>query len=78
MILLKFKTAREEICNYLQLSMSKVLLTMDMWTSITTLGILAIIIHYINNSWQFKHFVLDVLSFHHHMIHQQSKIQFYK
>ena len=61
MILLKFKTAREEICNYLQLSMSKVSLTMDMWTSITTLGILAITIHYINDNWQFKHFVLDVL-----------------
>jgi len=32
-----------------------------MWTSISALGILAVTIHYINDSWQFKHFVLDVL-----------------
>jgi hypothetical protein len=61
MILSKFKTAREEICNHLQLSISKVSLTMDMWTSISALGILAVTVHYINDSWQFKHFVLDVL-----------------
>src|SRR6266480_7415686 len=41
--------------------MSKVSPTMDMWTSISALGILAVIIHYINDSWQFKHFVLNVL-----------------
>lgn len=61
MILSKFQTAREEICNYLQLSTSKVSLTMDMWTSISALGILAVTVHYINDSWQFEHFVLDVL-----------------
>lgn len=61
MILSKFKTARVEICNYLQLSTSKISLTMDMWTSITALGILAITVHYIDDSWEFEHFVLDVL-----------------
>ena len=33
----------------------------DMWTSISSLGILAITIHYVNDNWQFEHFVLDVL-----------------
>ena len=32
-----------------------------MWTSISALGILAVTVHYINDSWQFEHFVLDVL-----------------
>src|SRR5262245_19789499 len=31
-----------------------------MWTSISDLGILAITIHYINDNWQFEHFVLDI------------------
>jgi hypothetical protein len=57
----KFNTGREEICNYLQQSTSKVSLTMDMWTSISALGILAVTIHFINDDWQFEHFVLDVL-----------------
>ena len=34
---------------------------MDMWTSISALGILAVTIHFINNNWQLEHFVLDVL-----------------
>src|SRR4051812_20915702 len=61
MVMTKFKTACKEVHNYLQLSTSKVSFTMDMWTSISSLGILAITIHYINDSWQFEHFVLDVL-----------------
>jgi len=61
MIVSKFETARTEVLNYLQLSISKVSLTADMWTSISSLGILAITVHYINDSWQFEHFVLDVL-----------------
>jgi hypothetical protein len=61
MIVSKFETARIEVLNYLQLSTSKVSLTADMWTSISSLGILAITVHYINDSWQFEHFVLDVL-----------------
>ena len=32
-----------------------------MWTSISSLGILAITIYYVNDNWQFEHFVLDVL-----------------
>ncbi|RIA88802.1 hypothetical protein C1645_825779 [Glomus cerebriforme] len=36
-ILSKFNTGWEEICNYLQQSISKVSLTMDMWTSISAL-----------------------------------------
>ena len=61
MIVSKFEMAQKEICNYFQLSTSKVSLTMDMWTSISALGILAVTVHYINDSWQFEHFVLDVL-----------------
>ena len=61
MILSKFETAWIEVLDYLQLSTSKVSLTTDMWTSISSLGILAITVHYINDSWQFKHFVLDIL-----------------
>ena len=61
MVMTKFKAACEEVHNYLQLSTSKVSLTMDMWTSISSLGILAITIHYVNDNWQFEHFVLDVL-----------------
>ena len=61
MVLSKFQTARKEICNYLQLSTSKISFTMDMWTSISALGILAVTIHFINNNWQLEHFVLDVL-----------------
>ena len=34
---------------------------MDMQTSISALGILAVTVHYINDNWQFEHFVLDVL-----------------
>jgi hypothetical protein len=37
MVMTKFKTACEEVHNYLQLSTSKVSLTMDMWTSISSL-----------------------------------------
>jgi hypothetical protein len=61
MILSKFKTGRKEIFNYLQQSTSKISLTMDMWTSISALGILAVTAHFINDNWQFEHFVLDVL-----------------
>jgi hypothetical protein len=61
MIMNKFKDAQKQINNYLQLSTSKISLTMDMWTSITSLGILAITIHLIKDNWQFDHFVLDVL-----------------
>jgi len=61
MIMSKFEKARTEVLNYLQLSTSKVSLTADMWTSISSLGILAITVHYINDSWQFEHFVLDIL-----------------
>ncbi|GBB83554.1 hypothetical protein RclHR1_10250005 [Rhizophagus clarus] len=32
-----------------------------MWTSITSLGILAITIHFIKDNWQFDYFILDVL-----------------
>ena len=60
MIMDKFKAAQTEVLNYLQLSTSKVSLTIDMWTSISALGILAITVHYINDNWQFEHFVLDV------------------
>lgn len=60
MIIKKFEIAQIEVLNYLQQSTSKVSLTIDMWTSISALGILAITIHYINDSWQFEHFVLDV------------------
>jgi len=61
MIIKKFESAQSQIDNYLQLSTSKVSLTMDMWTSITSLGILAVTIHFIRDDWQFDHFVLDVL-----------------
>jgi len=61
MVLSKFKAAREKIRNYLKLSTSKISFTIDMWTSISSLGILAITIHFINENWQFEHFVLDVL-----------------
>src|SRR5579859_4485821 len=61
MIMKKFENAQAQINNYLQLSTSKFSLTMDMWTSITSLGILAITIHFVNENWQFDHFVLDVL-----------------
>lgn len=61
MIMKKFKNAQDQIKNYLQLSTSKISLTMDMWSSITSLGILAVTIHCIRDDWQFDHFVLDVL-----------------
>ena len=61
MIVSKFITSRKEICEYLQLTTSKISFTMDMWTSISALGILAITIHFVNNNWEFEHFVLDVL-----------------
>ncbi|GBC12078.2 zinc finger BED domain-containing protein RICESLEEPER 2-like [Rhizophagus irregularis DAOM 181602=DAOM 197198] len=32
-----------------------------MWSTITSLGILAVTIHFIKDDWQFDHFVLDVL-----------------
>jgi hypothetical protein len=60
MIIKKFEIAQTEVLNYLQLSTSKVSLTIDMWTSISALGILAITIHYINDNWQFEHFLLDI------------------
>ena len=47
MVMTKFKAACEEVHNYLQLSTS---LTMDMWTSISSLGILVITIHYVNDN----------------------------
>lgn len=61
MIMKKFENAQVQISNYLQLSTSKISLTMDMWTSISSLGILAVTIHFIKDDWQFDHFVLDVL-----------------
>jgi hAT family C-terminal dimerisation region/Domain of unknown function (DUF4413) len=61
MVISKFKTSRVEICNYLQLLTSKISLTMDMWTSISALGILAVTIHFINDNWKFEHFVLDIM-----------------
>src|SRR3989337_1361762 len=61
MIIQKFTNARMQINNYLKLSKSKVSLTMDMWTSISALGILAATIYYINDDWILEHFVLDVI-----------------
>src|SRR5436305_900263 len=55
------KAKSYQIKNYLQVSTSKISLTMDMWTSITSLGILAVTIHFVKDDWQFDHFVLDVL-----------------
>ncbi|CAB4419542.1 unnamed protein product [Rhizophagus irregularis] len=60
-IMKKFENAQIQIKNYLQLSTSKISLTMDMWTTISSLGILAVTIHFIKDDWQFDHFVLDVL-----------------
>ena len=60
MIIQKFLKAQKQINDYLQLSKSKISLTMNMWTSINALGILAITIHFVNNDWKFEHFVLDV------------------
>src|SRR3954451_14074791 len=45
MVMTKFKTACKEVHNYLQLSTSKVSLTMDMWTSISSLDIFVITKH---------------------------------
>src|SRR6266540_921067 len=61
MIIQKFTEAQVQINNYLQLSNSKISLTIDMWTSISALGILAVTVHFINDNWMFEHFVLDVL-----------------
>ena len=61
MIIKKFENSQDQINNYLQLLTSKILLIMDMWTSIILLGILAVTIHFIRDDWQFDHFVLDVL-----------------
>ncbi|CAB5396287.1 unnamed protein product [Rhizophagus irregularis] len=61
MIMKKFENTQIQIKNYLQLSTSKISLTMDMWTTISSLGILAITIHFIKDDWQFDHFVLDIL-----------------
>ena len=61
MILSKFNSSRKKICDYLKLSTSKVSLTMDMWTFISVLDILAVTIHFINDNWQFEHFILDIL-----------------
>ncbi|GES98755.1 zinc finger BED domain-containing protein RICESLEEPER 2-like [Rhizophagus clarus] len=35
-------------------------LTMDMWTTISSLGILTVTIHFIKDDWQFDHFIIDV------------------
>src|SRR6266542_5583420 len=51
MIVQKFIEAQIQINNYLQLSNSKISLTMDMWTSISELGILAVTVHCINDNW---------------------------
>src|SRR6266542_4633611 len=61
MIIKKFENSQDQINNYLQLSTSKISLIIDMWTLITSLGILAVTIHFIRDDWQFDHFVLDVL-----------------
>src|SRR6266540_3576503 len=61
MIIKKFENSQDQINNYLQLLTSKILLIMDMWTSIILLDILAVTIHFIRDDWQFDHFVLDVL-----------------
>ena len=61
MIIKKFENSQDQINNYLQLSTSKISLTMDIWILITLLGILAVTIHFIRDDWQFDHFVLDVL-----------------
>jgi hypothetical protein len=49
MIIKKFKNTQDQIKNYLQLLTSKISLTIDMWTSITSLGILAVTIHFIRD-----------------------------
>jgi BED zinc finger len=42
----------------------KVSLTCDMWTStLTNSSFLGLTIHYVNKDWQFKHFLLDIISF---------------
>ncbi|CAJ0746325.1 5423_t:CDS:2, partial [Entrophospora sp. SA101] len=41
----------------------KASLTTDMWTSLNNDSFLGLTIHYIDSKWEFKHFLLDIISF---------------
>ena len=65
-IINRFTDHRSLVTNELKNLSTKVSLTTDVWTSITNQGYLGVTIHYINDKWNMRHFLLYLIHFKHH------------
>ena len=65
-IINRFTDHRSLVADELKNLLTKVSLTTDVWTSITNQAYLGVTIHYIDDKWNMRHFLLDLIHFEHH------------
>jgi len=65
-IINKFTDHYSLVANKLKNLLTKVSLTTDVWTSITNQAYLGVTIHYIDDEWNMRYFLLDLIHFEHH------------
>ena len=64
MVISNFEVRRSRIINDIKCIPGKVSLTSDMWTStLTTEAFLGLSIHYVDDKWVLRHFLLDIIPF---------------
>ena len=64
MVISHFEVRRSRIINNIKCIPGKVSLTSDMWTStLTTEAFLGLSIHYVDDKWILRHFLLDIIPF---------------
>ncbi|KAK9329339.1 fatty acid synthase [Lipomyces starkeyi] len=56
-----YEAQKQQIKSEIQLALSKVHFTVDLWTSPNALAILSVIAHYISDSGQLKHSILSLM-----------------
>ncbi|RZC76944.1 hypothetical protein C5167_001066 [Papaver somniferum] len=55
----KHKTRKEGIRNILKLAPGRMCLTSDMWTSVTPTGYITLTVHFLDQNWEFKKYLLN-------------------
>jgi hypothetical protein len=62
-IINQFEVTREKIVKILESITSMVSITCDIWTSISNQSYLGVTVHYIDNDWKARHFLLDLIHY---------------
>ncbi|XP_026430914.1 zinc finger BED domain-containing protein RICESLEEPER 2-like [Papaver somniferum] len=58
-IVKKHNAQKEVIRNILKLAPGRMCLTSDMWTSVTTTGYISLTVHFVNQNWELKKYLLN-------------------